>query len=109
MNHPTLKKMTIVAERVLKDKIVDLIRKAGATGYTLTAVEGEGSRGVRASEFEGRNVQFEAIVSPETAERIFDRLAERYLEAYAVIAYTSNVEVLRGHKFVKDPPPQSDT
>ncbi len=100
--NPTLKKMTIVAERVLRDKLIALIRKEGATGYTLAAVEGEGSRGVRASEFEGRNVQIETIVSAETATRIFDRLAERYLEAYAVIAYTSDVEVLRGSKFVKE-------
>ncbi len=101
MNSP-LKKMTIVAERVLRDRLIALIRAEGATGYTLAAVEGEGSRGVRASEFEGRNIQLETIVSAETAQRIFDRLAERYLEAYAVIAYTTDVEVLRGTKFVKD-------
>lgn len=100
MNVP-LKKMTIVAERVLRDRLLQLIREEGATGYTLTAVEGEGSRGVRASEFEGRNVQIDAIVSPETSVRIFERLAERYFEAYAVIAYASDVEVLRGEKFVK--------
>ncbi len=106
--HPALKKMTIVAERVLKDKLIRMIRKEGATGYTLTAVEGEGSRGVRATEFEGRNVQIDTIVSPETAERIFDQLAEHYLEAYAVIAYTTEVEVLRGSKFVQDPPPNRE-
>jgi len=96
-----LKKMTIVAERVLRDRLLNLIREEGATGYTLIAVEGEGSRGVRASEFEGRNVQIDAVVSPETCARIFERLAERYFEAYAVIAYSSDVEVLRGEKFVK--------
>ena len=98
--NPTLKRMTIVAERLLKDRLIKLIRAEGATGYTMTAVEGEGSRGVRASEFEGRNVQIDTIVSAETATRIFERLAEQYLEAYAVIAYTSDVEVLRGGKFV---------
>lgn len=98
----SLKKMTIVAERVLRDRLIALILAEGATGYTLAAVEGEGSRGVRASQFEGRNIQLETIVSTETAQRIFDRLAERYLEAYAVIAYTSDVEVLRGSKFVND-------
>ena len=107
--NPTLKKMTIVAERVLKDKLIRLIREEGATGYTLIAVEGEGSRRVQASEFEGRNVQIETIVGPETAQRVFDQLAERFLEAYAVIAYTSDVEVLRGTKFVRDSPANSDS
>jgi nitrogen regulatory protein P-II 2 len=97
----TLKKMTIVAERVLRDRLLQLIREEGATGHTLIAVEGEGSRGVRASEFEGRNVQIDTIVAPEVCERIFERLAERYFEAYAVIAYAVDVEVLRGEKFVK--------
>jgi len=99
--NPQLKKMTIVAERVLRDRILDLIREEGATGYTLIAVEGEGSRGVRASDFEGRNVQIDTIVSPESCQRIFERLADRYLEAYAVIAYATDAEVLRGEKFVR--------
>ena len=63
----SLKKVTIVAERLLKDPLVKLIRKAGASGYTLLAVEGEGSRGVNASDWEGRNAQIETIVSAKVA------------------------------------------
>ena len=45
-----LTKVTMVSESTLKEPIVALIRRHGATGFTLTKVEGEGSRGVRASD-----------------------------------------------------------
>ncbi len=38
-------------------------------------VEGEGSRGIRASEWEGRNVQLDTLVSPEVADTIMDEVA----------------------------------
>ncbi len=96
----TLKKLTIVTENLLREEIVELIRKNGATGFTLAKVEGQGSRGVRASEWEGRNLKFEVIVSDATADAILDEISGRYFEDYAVIAWLTSVEVLRGHKFV---------
>lgn len=95
----TLTKVTIVSESLLKERLVSLIRKHGASGFTLTLVEGEGSRGVRASDWEGRNVKIETLVSPETAEAILDELGETYFEDFAVIAWLSEVNVLRGNKF----------
>ena len=95
----TLVKATIVTESLLVDKIVSLIRERGATGHTLTKVEGEGSRGVRASDWEGRNVKIETLVSQETADKILDDLNEKYFEDYAVIAWLSEVTVMRGEKF----------
>ena len=79
----SLKKVTIVAERLLKDPLVKLLRAEGATGHTLIAVEGEGSRGIHASDFEGRNVQIETIVPPEIADRIIIRIGEEFLESGA--------------------------
>lgn len=97
-----LKKLTIVAERLLKDPLLELLSAEGATGYTLISVEGEGSRGVHASDWEGRNVQIETIVSPEVAEQLLTKVADEYLENYAVIAYLCDVDVLRRNKFTKD-------
>ncbi len=74
MNLVSLSKLTIVAGRLLKDRLIKLIREKGATGFTLTAVEGEGSRGVRASDWEGRNIQIETIVSHEVADAILAQL-----------------------------------
>ncbi|MDP4623629.1 MAG: hypothetical protein NWT08_00685 [Akkermansiaceae bacterium] len=95
-----LKKVTIVAERLLRDQLIDLLKKHGATGWSITAVEGEGSRGNRTSDFEGRNSQIDTIVSPEIADVIMTDIAESYFEDWAIITYSSDVEVMRGDKYV---------
>ncbi len=95
-----LKKVTIVAERLLRDQLIDLLKKHGATGWTIAAVEGEGSRGNRTSDFEGRNSQIDTIVSAETAETIMADIAEEYFANWAIITYTVDVEVMRGEKYV---------
>lgn len=96
-----LKKVTIVAERLLRDQILEVLRKHGATGWSIAAVEGEGSRGNRTSDFEGRNSQIDTIVSAETADAIMGDIAENYFADWAVIVYSSDVEVLRGDKYLR--------
>ena len=98
-----LTKVTIIAESLLEKEIVALTKRHGATGYTLTKVEGKGSRGVRASDWEGRNIRLEVIVEEKAADAILDDLSRSYFEDYAVIAWLTRVEVLRGTKFVRDP------
>lgn len=99
MHTVTLKLLTIVAEAVLEDRLIRDLKRLGAKGYTLTEVRGEGSRGVRSSEWEGKNIRLESVVSPLVAERILSHLAEAYFPHYAVIAYLENVEVVRGEKY----------
>jgi nitrogen regulatory protein P-II 2 len=91
--------VTIIAEHVLRDRIVDEIRRLGAHGYTLTEVRGEGTRGIHASEWQGGNAKIEALVAPEVAERILEHMAGSYFRDYAVVAYVTTVEVVRGEKF----------
>lgn len=96
----TLKRITIIAERLLKEQLLRVLRESGATGYTLINVEGEGSRGVRASQWEGQNLKIEAIVSARVADAIIEQIAARYFEHYAVIVYSQDVDVVRGDKYV---------
>ena len=95
-----LAKITIVSERLLKDDLIHLIKEAGATGFTLSSVKGEGSRGVRAGDWEGLNVMLETLVSQETADQILDTLNQRFMENFAVVAWVTEVSVLRGDKFL---------
>lgn len=95
-----MRKVTIIAERVLRDDLIALVKEKGSTGWTLTMVEGEGSRGIRASEWEGRNVQLDTLVSAEVAEAIMDEVGERYFKDWSVIVYVADVEVLRKDKYV---------
>jgi nitrogen regulatory protein PII len=101
MNTP-LTKVTIVTEAILKDKIIELVKRHGATGHTITKVEGEGSRGVRASDWEGRNVKLETILRKQDADAITSELNSTYFEDYAVIAWLSEVTVIRGAKFATE-------
>jgi nitrogen regulatory protein PII len=96
-----LKKVTIVAERILRDQIIEILRKHGATGWSIAAVEGEGSRGNRSSDFEGRNAQIDTLVSQECADAIMDDIARNYFEDWAIITYCSDVEVLRPDKYTR--------
>ncbi|WP_299432430.1 transcriptional regulator [uncultured Meiothermus sp.] len=95
----SLKLVTIVAEGFLEEKLVREVKKLGARGYTITPARGEGSRGVRTSEWEGGNIRLETIVSPAVADKILERLAEAYFANYAVIAFVDTVEVVRGDKY----------
>lgn len=94
-----LRKVTIIAERVLRDDLIMLIKERGASGWTLAMVEGEGSRGIRASEWEGRNIQIDTLVSSEVAETIMDEVGRRYFKDWSVIVYVADVEVLRKDKY----------
>ena len=95
-----LRKVTIVAEALLEERLLRAIRERGARGFTLAEVRGEGSRGVRASDWEGKNVRIETLVPAEAAERILAHVAEAYFPHFAVVAWVEDVEVVRGDKYV---------
>jgi hypothetical protein len=95
-----LKLLVVVAEETIAPKIVEDIKRLGASGYTMTDAHGEGSRGTRRGHVGETNARIETIVSVEAAERILARLAEQYFPRYAVIAWTSDVAVVRGDKYV---------
>lgn len=100
MNTVGMKKVTLVAEGVLEQRIVRELRELGAGGYTVSGVRGEGSRGVRASDWEGDNVKVETLVGAGTADRILAHVAAAYFEHYAVIAWVTDVQVVRGDKYL---------
>jgi nitrogen regulatory protein P-II 2 len=95
-----LKLVTIVAERLLRARLLEEVQALGAHGFTLTEVSGEGSRGVRASEWEGANIKLETIVAPDVAQRIVAHVAATYFEYHAVIVYAQDVDVVRGDKYL---------
>ncbi len=92
--------VTIITERIFRDDIIEEIKSFGATGYTLTDTTGAGSRGVRASDWEGKNVKIEVVVNKEVGDKIIDAVADKYFENYSVIAYVYPVRVVRGDKYI---------
>lgn len=100
MHTTTLKLVTIITERILEDRLLRTLDKLGAKGYTLTQATGKGSRGVRASEWEGPDTRIETLVSPEVADAVVANIADNYFKHYAVIVYVQDAEVVRGDKYV---------
>lgn len=93
------KLVTIVAEAVLTEALVVALERTGVTGYTVSDARGRGSRGRRTGEIPGENVRIETLTGPEVAGRILDLLAERYFPDYAIAAWVTDVEVVRGGKY----------
>lgn len=98
-------KLVIITEEILLKKIAKLIKEAGATGYTVIAAGGEGSRNVRSTgdpsvSHSFSNIKFEVLTaSRELADAIQSKVVEKYFENYSCITYMSTVEALRAHKF----------
>lgn len=99
MHTTRLKLVTIVTERILEDRLLRILTELGAKGYTLTQASGKGSRGVRASEWEGPDTKIETLVSAVVADAIVEHVATRFFEHYAVIVYVVDAEVVRGEKY----------
>ena len=100
MNTVRLKLVTIVAEAVIEERLLDDLRRLGAKGHTVMPAHGEGTRGIRASDWEARNIRIETVVSPGVADAILECLARDYFDRWAVIGYVSDVDVVRGDKYV---------
>ncbi|HBM83692.1 MAG: hypothetical protein NXH81_05380 [Halieaceae bacterium] len=98
-------KVVIITEKVILEQVAEVIEAHGATGYTVFAAGGKGSRGVRptgrAAVVDGfSNVQIEVITATHiTAEEIAVDVAERFFQNYSGITYLEDVEILRSHKF----------
>jgi len=98
-------KLVIVAEEILTKKLIKLIKTAGATGYTVNAAGGEGSRNVRSTGEPSvshtlANVKIEVLTGTrELADTITREIEAKYYADYSIITYINQVEALRDHKF----------
>ena len=98
-------KLVIVTEKLLLKKIAKIIDEAGATGYTVVAAGGKGSRNVRSS---GQpivsdtysNIKIEVLTTNrDIALKISDEVAAEYFDDYSGIAYLCDAEILYAHMF----------
>ena len=95
-----MKLVTIVCEAYARDAVTKLLREVDAHGYTLFAVEGDGSQGKRPGDIpEFANIQIEVVVPPAVADTLLTRLESEFFPRYAMIAFECEVRVLRKEKF----------
>ena len=97
-------KLVIITEKVLLKEVVKIIDAAGATGYTVMAAGGKGSRNTRSSGQPAvsdtfTNVKLEVLTASEDVARaIADKIAKKYFDNFSGIAYIDTVEVLFAHQ-----------
>lgn len=91
--------MTVIAESVLEQRLIDDVKRLGAKGYSVTHVRGEGATGRAALDFAGPSVRLESVVTDEVAERILELLRREYFPHYAVVAWITPVRVARPERF----------
>jgi len=98
-----LKLVTVVGESVIMEDIAEEGVRLGATGYTMTEVNGHGSRSARnvASTTGARTMKVEFVVPGDVAVAILTHISHQYFDDYAVIAWLSDVQVVRGQQYVK--------
>ena len=95
-----MKLVTIVCEAILEERVVELLRQAGAHGHTAFSVRGSGNQGERHADIsETGTVQVEIIAKPAVAEALLKRLHSELFSSYAMVAYESDVRVMRPDKF----------
>ncbi len=97
--HPT-KLITIICEALAREPVQALLKDSGAAGYTVFPVEGSGAHGPRTGDMaEFTNVQFEVIIRPDAADALLDRLGAEFFPRFAMVAYESDIRVIRERKF----------
>jgi len=97
-----LKLVTVVGESVIMEDIAEEGIKLGATGYTMAEVIGHGSRSARnvgSTAGGAKTLKIEFVVPSDVAVKILTHVSHEYFEHYAVIAWLSDVSVVRGEQY----------
>ncbi|MEA5464833.1 DUF3240 family protein [Leptothoe sp. PORK10 BA2] len=85
----------IIGEAVLQDRLMQLLKKLEASGYTISPAQGAGSHGRRMGDIAGynTNIAVKTIVTTERSNQLLEEL--KPLQAtYALIAFRQTVEGL---------------
>ena len=92
--------LTIFTESTLEHVLIKDMDRLGIRGYTISDARGKGSRGVRDAAWdESKNIRIEILCARQQAETLLVHLQQRYYSNYAMVAYLSEVDVLRPEKF----------
>ncbi len=95
----SFKLLVIVAEAVLRDRLIEELHALGVSGCTVGSVTGWSLDGVNASEWEGSSVRLETVVSAAKADAILQVLERRYFPSWSLAAWMNDVQVVRSAKY----------
>lgn len=99
MNLQEMELLTILCEPGLEERVIDVLRRAGAKGFSVSRSEGDPVSGFQMDVVEGANARIECVVRAETAARILDEVATRFMAHRSLVVWQSTVRVLRPDRF----------
>ncbi|MBV8886887.1 MAG: hypothetical protein JO235_23235 [Chroococcidiopsidaceae cyanobacterium CP_BM_RX_35] len=87
--------LTIIAETVLQDRLIHLLKGHDVSGYTISQVQGEGGHGRRFGDMAGykTNIEIKTVVSQEVSDAVLLEL-KAHQDQHGMIAFRQNVEAL---------------
>jgi nitrogen regulatory protein PII len=98
----TIKLVTIIAPKYLKDELIALLRSAEITGYTYYDAFGRGRQQLKeAHGIESRNLQFKILLPEMISVSLMQAIAEKYFGKEKLIIFQQDANVIRYNKFDK--------
>lgn len=92
--------LTVTTEAAIEHILLRDLERLGMCGYTVSDARGRGSRGVRNANWqEAANIRIEVICPRTQAESLLDHIQRRYYADHAMVAFLTDVEILRPDKF----------
>ena len=89
-----VKLVTVIASFDMEGRVLADMASLGATGYTVSSVNGRGVHGRRHyGVIDGANVRIESLVTPDVARGLLEHLAATYADE-PLIAFSQNAEVI---------------
>jgi len=94
------KLLTIITLEVLEERLVDIVRKRGASGYTIVKAKGAGSSGEVSGELDiDTSIKFHVIVPQGRMSGMLDDVEDLLREGHHATVFVSDVAVLGPEKF----------
>ena len=96
------KLLTIITTDLMEESLVEIVRRGGASGYTIVRAHGAGSSGKVSGELDVvTSLKFHVIVPSGRMSDMLDNVEELMREGHHVTAFVSDVAVLGPEKFEK--------
>ncbi|UCE88593.1 MAG: transcriptional regulator [Pseudomonadota bacterium] len=94
------KLLTIITLDVLEQRLIEMVRRRGASGYTVVKAYGAGSSGEVSGELDvDTNIKFHVVVPQGRMPGMLDDVEEMVREGHHLTVYVSDVAVLGPEKF----------
>lgn len=93
------KSLHIIINSTFENKLIEILKRNGVSGYTQLNARGDGESGVQDGHSDGEsNVLFIVLVSNMMADMLIENLNKYREIGHHILIYTHNAEILNSDK-----------